>query len=130
MATGHVIYEIANNSAVWLSESHLEQHINGRRHQFMLAQLRQRLCARRSVFVRGFLYGTTSGELGAVFGTFGGISQVIVNQEKVMSSALSAGFYSCSYQKTVVTGSIRVIITQTLEETWYSLTNWKDKHFS
>ena len=49
----------------------------------MLAQLRQRLCARRSVFVRGFLFSTTASELGKVFEVFGSISKVIFNQSKV-----------------------------------------------
>ena len=64
-------------------ESLLEQHINGRRHKFMLAQLRQRLLARRSVFVRGFLFSTTDSELGSVFQAFGSISKVNINRSKV-----------------------------------------------
>jgi len=71
---------------VVLTESLVEQHVNGRRHQFMLTQLRQRLCARKSIFVRGFLYSTTANELSDVFRVFGSISKVILNQTKVSFS--------------------------------------------
>jgi len=66
-----------------LTDNILEQHINGCRHQFMLTQLRQRLRARRSVFVRGFLFGTTAAELSKLFRVFGSVSEVILNQNKV-----------------------------------------------
>jgi len=59
----------------------------------MLAQLRQRLCARRSVFVRNFQYCTTATELSEVFEPFGIISKVNINQIKVRSDAPIFWFY-------------------------------------
>ena len=82
----HCIKAVTLLCAVVLTESLLEQHINGRRHQFMLAQLRQRLRARKSIFVRGFLFTTTASELSNVFECFGSIEKVILNQTKVASS--------------------------------------------
>ena len=77
------------NCAVLLIESVLEQHINGRRHQWMLSQLQQRLRARRSVFVRGFLFNTTENELTDVFQAFGSISKVFLTKSRVRFCALA-----------------------------------------
>jgi RNA recognition motif-containing protein len=62
----------------------MKNHVLGKRHQ-ALAKLRQsqQLLAERSIFVRGFPFGTSDEKLKKVFSNFGEVCNIILNKEEV-----------------------------------------------
>jgi hypothetical protein len=78
-------------SIVFLSETVMQSHLAGKKHVALVKfKQSQQSLADRSIFVRGFPFGTTDAELKNVFSFFGNVIKVVISKEQVST-------FSCTW---------------------------------